>query len=242
MENIADLIEHNHFYHVFQPLCRLPEQNKFGYEALIRSKTGISPDALFQGALSQNRLLQLDMWSIDCAVSSFFSSPVIQEGDELLFVNLFPSTIVADTFPSFVDNLERRFLLFRHRIVLEINESIIEGQIWNDPLFIQRIGELRDAGFLIALDDVGDGTTTFRKIVEISPDFIKIDRFFSTGLSICKKKQKVIRLFVDYCRDDSSLILEGIERDEDLAHASLLGVTIGQGYFLGKPDRLEEHK
>lgn len=72
MENIANLIENNHFYHVFQPLRRLPDQGKVGYEALIRSTSGIGPNALFQGAIEQNRLYQLDTWSIDHALSSFF--------------------------------------------------------------------------------------------------------------------------------------------------------------------------
>lgn len=239
MENIAYLIENNHFYHVFQPLRRLPDQGKFGYEALIRSTSGIGPNALFQGAVEQNRLYQLDTWSIDHALSSFFFSPIAQEEEGLLFVNLFPSTIIADAFPLFVNDLRRRFFSFVHRIVLEINESITEESIWSNPVFMQRIKDLRDKGFLIALDDVGEGTTTFRKIVEISPDFIKIDRFFSKELSLCKKKQKVVRLLVDYCVDaDSNLILEGIEQEKDFVCASCLGVTIGQGYYLGKPHRL----
>jgi len=239
MENHTNLIENNQLYHVFQPLRRLPEQGKFGYEALIRSTTGIDPDALFQGAVEQNRLYQLDTWSIDHALSSFFFSPVTQEEDELLFVNIFPSTIIADAFPLFVNDVRRRFRSFVHRIVLEINESITEEPIWNNPVFNQGIKNLRDKGFLIALDDVGEGTTTFRKIVEISPDFIKIDRYFSKELSLCKKKQKVIRLFVDYCGyAESILVLEGIEREEDFICASCLGVPIGQGYYLGKPDRL----
>ncbi|WP_230876255.1 EAL domain-containing protein [Paenibacillus validus] len=238
MENIANLIENNHFYHVFQPLRRLPDQGKVGYEALIRSTSGIGPNALFQGAIEQNRLYQLDTWSIDHALSSFFFSPVAQE-DGLLFINLFPSTIIADAFPLFVNDLRRRLLSFVHRIVLEINESITEEPIWSNPVFMQRIKDLRNNGFLIALDDVGEGTTTFRKIFEISPDFIKIDQFFSKELSLCKKKQKVVQLFVDYCGDaDSTLILEGIEREEDFVCAACLGVTIGQGYYLGKPNRL----
>lgn len=108
--------------------------------------------------------------------ASFFS-PVAQE-DGLLFINLFPSTIIADAFPLFVNDLRRRLLSFVHRIVLEINESITEEPIWSNPVFMQRIKDLRNNGFLIALDDVGEGTTTFRKIFEISPDFIKIDQFF----------------------------------------------------------------
>ncbi|UUZ80746.1 EAL domain-containing protein [Paenibacillus sp. P26] len=177
------------------------------------------------------------MVNLQCPLQFLFS-PAIRNGDEVLFINLFPSTIVADHFLPFMDTLKQEFLPFRHRIVLEINESVNEGRVWNHPLFIPRIRDLREEGFFIALDDVGEGTTTLRKIVEISPDFIKIDRFFSKDLSGCTKKQKVIRLLVEYCQDTSGLILEGIEREEDFLQALRLGVKVGQGFFLGKPERL----
>jgi EAL domain-containing protein (putative c-di-GMP-specific phosphodiesterase class I) len=240
MEFIPNYIENNQFYHAFQPLRRLHDQSKFGFEALIRSTSGISPDVLFQAAMEQNQLYQLDTWSIEHAISSFFSSDIAQEeADALLFVNLFPSTIIADDFPLFVADIGNPIRSYMHRIVLEINESISEDPAWSHPSFVRGLQDLRDKGFLIALDDVGEGTTTFRKIVEISPDFIKLDRFFSKELSVCKKRQKVVQLFVDYCSDvENSLILEGIEQEEDFIRATELGVTIGQGYYLGRPDRL----
>lgn len=65
-----------------------------------------------------------------------------------------------------------------------------------------------------------------------------MDRFFSQDLSVSHDKQKVVRLFVEYCRDASQLILEGVEEEEDLACAASIGVTIGQGYLFGKPGAL----
>jgi EAL domain-containing protein (putative c-di-GMP-specific phosphodiesterase class I) len=236
MKNIAKLIENNDLYHVFQPLRRLPCQSIIGYEALLRSTSGIDPSALFQLAVEQDRLYQLDIWSMEHALVSFCSCAVAKETGGLLFVNLFPSTVIAESFPSFIEVLRQKFDAVIPRVVIEINESITEERVWNDPLFMDRIAELRKQKFLLALDDVGEGSTSFRKIVETSPDFIKIDRFFSKDLYRCKKKQKIVRLFVDYCKDtESDLILEGIEVEEDMVCAFHLGVPIGQGYFLGKP-------
>lgn len=237
MESIAKLFEKEEYYHAFQPICNLPEKNRLGYEALLRCKKAVHPEALFQTAKEKNELLELDTHSLHFALLSFFHSPV-REQNELLFVNIFPSTIVEDSFPAFIQKIARDFEPYLNQIVLEINESIMEGKIWNEPIFLERIANLRKVGFLIALDDVGEGTTTFRKILEIAPDYIKMDRFFSQNLSGSQEKQKVVRLFVEFCKDDSKLILEGVEEEEDFACAALLGVAIGQGYLFGKPGRL----
>ena len=243
MKSIVDLIEENYFFHVFQPIRHITDRRIFGYEALCRSTSGATPLALFQEAVNQNRLYQLDVWSIEHALTRFFLTQNRVDEESLLFVNLFPSTVIAVEFPSFIQNLSGRFRSYAHRIVFEINEAIAEQKVWDNPLFIRRLGELRNAKFRIALDDVGEGSTTFRKIIEIAPDFIKLDRFFSIELSHYEKKQRVIQLFVNYCTDtDTDLILEGIERKEDCECASVLGVTIGQGYFLGKPEPLNKKK
>lgn len=235
MENSADLKGFGRLYHAFQPIYGLAARNVLGYEALIRTGTGASPNDLFQTAQTMKCLSQMDMWSIEAALRDFFSMPALRNGRELLFVNVFPSTLVGDAFPSFIEGLGRNYRHDRQRVVLEINESITEERVWNDPLFARRIQDVREQGFRIALDDVGEGVTSLRKIVELSPDFIKLDRFFSRELSRSGRKQKMVRLFAEYCRNDAGLILEGIEREEDLRQAAVLSVPFGQGYVLGKP-------
>ncbi len=237
MPDIEQLIMQNDFYHVFQPIYEFPERSILGYEALIRSKSNIYPDLLFQYATEQNNLFKLDSLSITQAISTYFSSPNCRE-HSVLFINIFPSTLVSPLFIGLLEALTLQFEPYRRRIVFEINESIIEGALWKSAHFMDSIRLLRELNFLIALDDVGEGTTSFRNILDISPDFIKIDRFFSDELYTSRKKQKIIELFVEYCNDDSSLILEGIEKEADLDAALSLGVRLGQGYLLGRPGPL----
>ncbi|WP_400162953.1 EAL domain-containing protein [Brevibacillus sp. TJ4] len=239
MENFTEYFIKKEYYHVFQPICSLPGSESIGFEALLRNRAGTKPDLLFQAAMKKRELPALDMHSLYFAVSAFFHSP-FGTGNKLLFVNLFPSTIVAESFPAWIEQIVRDFSSMTNRIVVEINESVKEEEIWGEPLFMERIAYLREKGFLIALDDVGEGTITFRKMLDMSPDFIKIDRYFSQQLAESKRKQKVVRLFVEYCRDEARLILEGIEQSADVACALELGVVYGQGYVLGKPKRLDD--
>lgn len=239
MESFAELFEKREYYHAFQPICQFPDKKRIGYEVLLRSKSGRNPELLFAMAKEKRKLPELDTQSFRHALLTFFRSSM-EHTQELLFVNIFPSTIVEDSFPGFIEEIKQAFLPYLKRIVLEINESIMEGEGWHDPVFTNRIRELKKMGFLIALDDVGDAANIFQKITDLSPDFIKIDRFYSKDLSTSQEKQTVIKLFVDFCRYEPQLILEGVEEEEDFACASSLGIAMGQGYLFGKPDRLRE--
>lgn len=225
-----------HLYHQYQPVCNLPGQRILGHEALIRSKGKIEPNQLFQQAQDEGCLLELDLYSIHRAVSNYFEMKL--DDTLLLFVNIFPSTLADSQFPIFIDQLVLTYGKRCSRIVFEINETILQSSIWNQRDFLRHICYLRECGFLFALDDVGEGTTTLKRMVEITPHFIKMDKFFSSGLSHSFRKQKALKLFIEYCRGESLLILEGIEEPEDMSTAISLGVQIGQGYYLGKPASL----
>lgn len=240
MPNMKDLLEQHDFYHLFQPIHDLRANCTIGYEALIRSKSNFQPDQLFDQAKKQNMLFELDLHSIALSIKKFFSYKHNQNCDQLLFINVFPSTMIAPFFEPRMNQLLEQYGSYTHRIVLEINESIEQSEIWRSNSFLNTIHYLREQGFSVALDDVGEGTTTFKNIIDVAPDFIKLDRFFSKELRTNKQKQKAIKLFVEYCRGETHLILEGIEHVEDLSNAISLGIIIGQGYWLGVPKPIPE--
>ena len=178
--------------------------------------------------------------SISSAIAAFFADENRRESNEVLFLNVFPSSLTEETFPRFIENALRDCQQLSRRIVFEINETVSEADKWYDKRFNDNIEWLRKSDFLIAFDDVGEGAATIRKIIEISPDFIKLDRFFGRKLAACPRKQKLLKLFTEYCKDEAMLILEGIEEAEDLLQAQELSVTLGQGYLLSRPKRLAD--
>jgi EAL domain-containing protein (putative c-di-GMP-specific phosphodiesterase class I) len=225
-------------YPVFQPLVQLATGITAGYEALLRSQASESPQSLFQAARSDNRLYELDAWSIRQAVAAYFAEPVPAGGCALLFVNVFPSTLLSPRFDRMVQEELGGFRAYFPQIVLEINEADEENKMWEVGELGRAVEKLRGYGFRIALDDVGSGAASLKKIVEYEPDIVKLDRYFGTGLSAHPGKRKLVSLFVEYCSGKQRLVLEGIENPEDLAAARSLGVPIGQGFLLGRPDVL----
>ncbi|GAB7388668.1 EAL domain-containing protein [Bacillaceae bacterium] len=233
MYEIHSLIEREHFFHFFQPLFYLLNRDKCGYEGLLRSEVCRNPEVLFRKAKEARKLYDLDTKSIAKAVLSFCEAGA---DADLLFLNIFPSTLMHPCFRSFLEKLMQNVSITPGQIVFEINEAEI---VTDTEALRQAVVFLKRDGFLIALDDVGKGSASFRTVVELEPAFVKLDRYFSTDLHKSEKKQKMIQAFVNYCRDEAQLVLEGIETQEELAAARSLGVTIGQGYLLGKPGLLQ---
>jgi EAL domain-containing protein (putative c-di-GMP-specific phosphodiesterase class I) len=215
--------------HWFQPIYNLENNDVIGYEALLRdsSRLQVSPVDLFDKAGKCGHRNTLDLISLKTALEFF---PL--ESTNQLFLNIFPSTLLQEGFLSWWDlNVPRSV-----QVVLEL----LESEPITDWKEVKRItGELRDRGIKIAIDDMGGGYSFFQQWIELDPDYIKLDRYFSENLSFNCRKQKTIRCLVELIADTSEIILEGIETVEDLGFAQLLGVTRAQGYLLGRPSPLD---
>jgi len=222
-------------YPAFQPLISLADGFPFGYEALLRCSAGTTPDVLFHNARQSRQLYALDTFAAYEAIQHFSCHLLTTPSQAHLFVNVFPSTICHPEFSSFLEQAVTSGGIDNNRIVLEINETNEEDKMWEVRTLGDTLEGLRAAGFRIALDDVGKGAASLTKIIEYEPDFLKLDRYFCTGLSSNVNKQRLVSLFVQYCCGNTALVLEGIEHEEDLEMARSLGVPIGQGFFLGMP-------
>jgi EAL domain-containing protein (putative c-di-GMP-specific phosphodiesterase class I) len=231
--NIRSIIRERMFYHVYQPIYYLANWSLCGYEALFRSELFLNPEVVFEIARKQKNLFELDTASVFHSAFTYFAAK--REG--FLFFNIFPSTLLHPAFFSFMENFFANIRIPGKNIVLEINEA---EEITNVQKLWEVISFLRQNGFRIAFDDVGKGASSFHDIIKFQPDYIKLDRYFSKNLAHSPKKQNIIKKLLEYCSNDVQVILEGLEKPEDLAIAKVLGVPMGQGYSLGKPSLLQE--
>ncbi|EFM10386.1 diguanylate phosphodiesterase [Paenibacillus curdlanolyticus YK9] len=231
-------LEYEDLFHHYQPIVDGQSDVVYGYEALIRSRAGIGPGELFQNARQCGELYRLDTLSFEMAIAFYFGGERSPNDRTILFVNLLPSTLAHPSFPSFMSRMEGHYVRFFDRIVVELNESTEEANLWSTPGFAEGTGILRASGIRLALDDTGEGASSLRKFVELSPDIVKLDRYFAQGLTESGQKQRVVNLMAELCRNDSLLILEGVETEQDWEMARSLGVSLGQGYWLGRPGQL----
>lgn len=215
--------------HWYQPIYHLKDSHIVGYEALMRdaSQYSISPVEIFREADKKGLQNALDRVSIKTALEAY------KDDENPLFLNIFPSTLIEKDFLSWWETYGGS----GKNIVLELleNEPIKD---WEELKNVTR--QLQDRGVRIAVDDMGGGYSFFQQWIELCPDFIKLDRYFSENLSTSSRKQKTISSLVDLLSETTDIIIEGIEKKEDLDTAERLGINYAQGFLLGKPSPWEE--
>jgi len=119
------------------------------------------------------------------------------------------------------------------RVVIEITESEFHGDI---GLLAEVMKVYRQAGFRIAIDDVGCGFSNLDRIVSLKPDFIKIDanlvrEINETGLAFHMLES--MALFAQ--RSGIDVIFEGIETREQFVAGLQAGARYYQGYLFARP-------
>ena len=124
------------------------------------------------------------------------------------------------------------------RLVLEITEHAVVSQYQDIAAVLQ---PFRKRGLQIAIDDAGAGYASFRHILNLAPDRIKLDMSLTRDIDTDPARRALTVAFVHFARDTGSkLIAEGVETQAELATLIELGVSKAQGFFLGQPRKLQE--
>ena len=219
---------------VFQPIVNLKDFEAIGFELLSRGPRDSElhrPDALFDIARSEGRVTELDRL---CRRTASRAGEELPEGC-LRFVNTEPMTMFLHSHgDSFVQEfVEVTPSSLRGLTVIEITENSV---IDDFDRMRDVVRKLRAHGFRVAIDDAGAGYAGLQTMVEIEPDFIKLDMSLIRGVDSSIVKQRLVRTLHDFCREAAiTLIAEGIETRKQLDTLRELGVSHGQGFLFGLP-------
>ena len=98
---------------------------------------------------------------------------------------------------------------------------------------------LRARGIRLAIDDAGAGFASFRHIVRLAPDFIKLDMTLTRDIDADPARRALATAMVSFALEiGATMIAEGIETEQEFRTLRSLGIGLGQGYFLGVPGSL----
>lgn len=211
---------------VFQPIVDLRRGVVTGYEMLARF-TGppmAPPNEWFAQAAAHGLAPELEARLIGLGLDARQALPE----NTFLTINVGPESL--DT-PEVQAALAQHHRL--HGVVIELTEHTrVE-----DDVIAESLPPLRARGAMIALDDVGAGYSGLRRIGSLRPDFVKIDRALIEGLhSDPAKREMVESLGAVANRIDAWVIAEGIEERTELEALMRLGVPLGQGFGLARPE------
>jgi EAL domain-containing protein (putative c-di-GMP-specific phosphodiesterase class I) len=208
----------------------------FAYEALARGPVGTelhSPMALFQAAEEHDLVFELDCL---CRASGL-KGAVDFPGETKLFLNLLPTTIHDPSFqPDRLIKTLEECQLSPSDVVFEISE---QQSIDNFEVFRELSDQYRRLGFQFALDDTGSGYAGLEELIEIRPEYIKMDRSMVSGVDQDTARQEVLSAFLLVAdKMGARVIGEGLDRLEELQMLAELGIHYGQGWLFGHPTPL----
>ncbi len=119
-------------------------------------------------------------------------------------------------------------------ITLEILEDISTFNKTN----MNNLKKLQKNGFKIAIDDFGSGYSNFERILQISPDYIKIDgKFIKTLLNEKNSHKIVMSINILAHSIGAQVIAEFVENETILKKIEEIGIEYAQGYYFSKPKK-----
>ena len=227
-ERLCEALEKQQYTTVFQPIVNILENRVVGLEALARFESDPyrPPNEWFDDA-TQVGLLQ----ELECAMrrDALEQLPALPP-DTYLSLNVTPLTVLD---PHFADSL-RAYPL--KRLVLEITEH---DCVEDYEKIAQALAPLRHQGVRLAVDDAGAGYASFRHILQLKPDIIKLDRSLIQHIDSSGNQRTLATALVQFSQSVGSQVLaEGVETSGELSALRDLGVKLAQGYLLGRPQAL----
>ncbi|MEO7795126.1 MAG: EAL domain-containing protein [Thermoanaerobaculia bacterium] len=219
---------------MFQPILSIiGEPRIIAVEGLARGPkdtTLEAPDILFEFARRKNEESIVDRAAIAAILLEARQLP----SDIPVHLNVHASTLGRDgCFVEFLRKTSTSLGIDPTRLTLEIVEH---SNFVEEEAVLRALGELRNAGISIALDDVGVGTSNFRMMLIARPTKLKIDRYLVKGVANDVYQQatmRAIRLLADQVH--AELVAEGVDNVEDLKALRTLGIEFAQGFLFSRP-------
>jgi EAL domain-containing protein (putative c-di-GMP-specific phosphodiesterase class I) len=225
------LIEGKLIHFEFQPIVSLRDAEITGYEALMRPNIDAfaGPLDILSLAEAQSKLRQVERITFEVVFEWIYNNIKLLKDKKIYF-----NTISL----QYLDIAELRTIhpqydMISKNMVFEIMETAtIESNL------LEKLNHFKkELSTAIAIDDFGRGHSNALRLISISPDILKIDRFFINSIhNAPATKKELLANILAYCRARKILTLaEGVEIREELASVVRMGFDFAQGYYLGRP-------
>lgn len=245
---------------VFQPIERLSDRRRLGWEALARfpedrlpagaaaagqtdeAGLGFGPDVWFRAADYEGLGVELEVAAVCAALDRLDDVP----DDEYIAVNVGPEALVSGALAEAVAGWDLS------RVVVELTEHLVITDYGAVRAAIEDLRRRHSEVAVctkvpnrpipdVAADDVGAGAASLNHVLELAGllTFAKLDLHLTRNIDTDLVRQELTGGLVGMGKAGGFLIVaEGVEDEAQLLTLESLGVHAGQGYFLGRPGPL----
>ncbi|GAB6389263.1 sensor domain-containing phosphodiesterase [Stutzerimonas marianensis] len=222
---IRGVLDERAYEVVYQPIVNLMHNEVVGYEALARfaGRPLRSPEHWFNEAEKVGLQCELEIALVAQALRGLADI----RADRYLSLNVSPDTIIGGAVGQLLQDQPLE------RLMLEVTEH---ASVRDYGLIAQTLEPMRARGLKLAVDDAGAGYASFRHILKLKPDVIKLDGSLIRDIDSNRDCRALASALIRFGQETGSkIVAECVETEAELDILRELQVSKAQGYLLGRP-------
>jgi diguanylate cyclase (GGDEF)-like protein len=234
LARLQEIIERRQLNAIFQPIIQMQKGEMIGYEGLIRGPSDSplhAPLNLFKAARLANLSVEVEHLCRHIVLERFAELKLPGK----LFLNVSPECLLQPSVKygetlGFIRNMG----INPDRVIIELTEN---QPTYDYELLLEAVTHYREMGFQIAIDDLGEGFSSLRLWSELRPEYVKIDMHFIQGINQDPVKLQFVQSIQEIAEKSGTIVIaEGIETEAELLLIRDLGIPLGQGYHIARPN------
>jgi len=233
---IKDALKNREFVNYFQPIILSTNEQIKSSEVLMRWRNGqelVSPEVFIPILEDDIALMQsVTFWQIEEVIR------VMQRNEIHYSINISAKLLTNDELIEKLKYFVKKYRFDTKRISFEVTETTLSSNLAQASKILL---ELKHLGFNLSLDDFGTGYSSLAYIRELPLDTIKIDKKFIDNIEYSEKDRKLLLSIINMAQIlDMKIIIEGIEKKEQLDLLKKKSYIKFQGFYFYKPMVFEE--
>ena len=233
----------NHEFQVYlQPKISTVKETLAGAEALVRwihPQEGFIPPNRFIPIFERNGfILKLDDYMLEEIAKQ--QAEWIDQGRNVvpISVNISRAHFAKEDLAEHICSIVDKYQVPHNIIELELTESAFFD---DKKVLLETVRKLREAGFIVSMDDFGAGYSSLNSLKELQLDVLKLDADFFRGADAGDRGLLIVSEVIELAKKlNMKIVAEGIENREQVDFLTEQECDLIQGYFYAKPMPIAE--
>lgn len=207
-----------------------------GAETLLRYNHPIHgyiyPPLIIKIAEEAGILSKLERYLFEEAAYDYQFITGLTDKSYKISVNITISTILEPSFIEFLENLKKEFNIKDNEMCIEITEQMA---IKSDSEFEKALNQVKNLGFMIAIDDFSMGSTSIKYLQKNQFDIVKLDGSIVKEMMTNERSREIISSIVYLAKSlNFKVLAEYVETEEQMQALKEIGCDYYQGYHFSK--------